>query len=375
MQSDRPEPPGGAETGPARLPAWLSALGERVYARGLAARSAKFDAGLGVVTIDRPVVSVGNLTVGGTGKTPMVAWLLETLLAEGHDPAVAMRGYRSRNGLSDEAELYRQRFNEVPVVAQPQRLEGLIDLFATERGQRVDCVVLDDGFQHRRIARQMDIVLIDASRPLQHDRLLPAGWLREPVESLRRATHVVVTHAEAVREADLQRLEQWLSDEMGRGIDAVARHAWTRLEITEPSGEQRTEPVSWLRGRQVVAACAIGNPGPFLASVSRATGTEVAGRTYRDHHVFDRADVRTLQTSVTQRGAQALVVTAKDWTKLGAIPASTWPCPIVRPVLQMQFDRGEAALRADLEEVLAAHANSVEAEELAEGTTLSREHQ
>ena len=166
-------------------------------------RNARYDARQGVVTLDRPVVSVGNLSVGGTGKTPMVAALARALLDGGRNPCIAMRGYASNrrsDGLSDEAAEYQRELPGVPIVARADRLLGLIHLFAAEEGERVDTVLLDDGFQHRRIARQVDIVLLDASRNPFTDRLLPAGWLREPVGSLARATHVVITHAELADE-------------------------------------------------------------------------------------------------------------------------------------------------------------------------------
>lgn len=347
---------------PTPLPGWLTRPASWVYAREVGKRAARFDTGKGVVRIDRPVFSVGNLSVGGTGKTPVVGWMIEHLRSMGCDPAVAMRGYRSRGGLSDEARLHAERFDDLPVVAQPHRLEGLIELFASERGERVDSVVLDDGFQHRRIARDLDLVLIDASRDPFSDELLPAGWLREPAEALSRATHVAITHAESVDDDTIASIDECVELLMGRRAEAVLRHAWTRLEVTEPSGQERTEPVSWLAGRVVVAACAIGNPGPFLKAVGQATGQEVAGRVYRDHHALGAREVRDLGESVRRRGAQALVVTQKDWTKLAQVPAAQWPCPVVRPVLEVEFVRGESVLREAIGAAIERVANENAAE-------------
>jgi hypothetical protein len=186
-------PPPGPLPAPLRpLAGPLSAL----YRAGLEHKSGAFDAGHGVITIDRPVISVGNLSVGGTGKTPMTSWIVRTLIDAGHTPAIAMRGYRSKNGVSDEADAYARALPGTPVVAQPDRLEGLFRLFADDEGRAVDVVVLDDGFQHRRIARQLDLVLIDATRDPFRDRLLPAGWLREGPAALVRASGVVLTHAD-----------------------------------------------------------------------------------------------------------------------------------------------------------------------------------
>src|SRR4051812_19919591 len=230
----------------------IGRLTSRLYGWEIGRRNRRYDAGRGVVRFDRPVISVGNLSVGGTGKTPMVAHIVGLLLEAGHRPCIAMRGYRSQDGRSDEAEEYRARFPSVPVVAQADRTLGLINLFALEhegRGPHTDCIVLDDGFQHRKIARDLDIVLLDATREPFHDRLLPAGWLREPVESLRRAALVVLTHAESASAETIQ----WLSGSVGRvrarPAEAVTRHGWAALCIRE-RGADRPEPVEWLRGRR-----------------------------------------------------------------------------------------------------------------------------
>jgi tetraacyldisaccharide 4'-kinase len=142
-----------------------------IYAGIVSRRNRAFDAGRGVVTLDRPVISVGNLSVGGTGKTPLVAHVLEVLGGAGRNPCVAMRGYGSGRGReSDEAMLYRDQFLSVRIVAQPDRVEGLLALLASDDGGHVDSVVLDDGFQHRRLARQVDLVLVDATRDPFADR-------------------------------------------------------------------------------------------------------------------------------------------------------------------------------------------------------------
>src|SRR6266852_401957 len=141
-----------------------------------------------------PVVSVGNLTVGGTGKTPMVMWLAERLLAEGKRVAVLSRGYRGVDGTSDEIELMKQRFHERVVFGvgrdrftQGKRLEGQ---------ENIDVFLLDDGFQHLQLSRDLDILLMDASRQMAKERLLPAGQLREPLSALSRANLLIFTRIE-----------------------------------------------------------------------------------------------------------------------------------------------------------------------------------
>lgn len=333
------------------LPAALRFLGppiSAVYAMAMARRNRAFDAGRGVVEIDRPVISVGNLTLGGTGKTPLVKKIVRELLHAGRAPAIAMRGYAAVRGMSDEAAEYAEALEGVPIVAQANRLEGLLALFATPEGQRIDTVVLDDGFQHRRIARQLDIVLIDASKEPLRDRVFPAGTLREPLESIARADAVVVTHAERVSAGDLGTLVRQLSAIAGGIPIAITRHAWSSLRVFERAGDgiaERQEPVSWLRGKAVVAACGIGNPGAFLASARSATGARVEEFIRRDHDPFTGSTIAALLNAVQRVSAAAVVVTAKDWAKLRHVKPDAWPCAVVVPELELVFEQGWEPLR------------------------------
>lgn len=321
------------------LPAYARPLATAfapVYAGVVHLRNNAFDQGRRVVTLDRPVISVGNLSVGGTGKTPMVARLVRALRDAGHDPAIAMRGYKAEQGLSDEAETYKGLFEDLPIVAQPNRTDGLIDMFATERGERVDTVVLDDGFQHRRLARQLDIVLIDATRSPFTDRVLPLGWLREPVSSLARAHAIVLTHAERATPQELATLRDHAAEASPNALVCTASHQWTGLLVSEAGG-QRSEPVSWLRGRRVASACAIGNPAAFLAQLAQHTGTDTfPSAVLRDHDPMGPASVEKIRAIA--RDAQALVVTEKDWVKLRTRDLSGITCPIARPVLELALD-------------------------------------
>lgn len=316
----------------------LSAM-SRVYGRAVARRNARFDRGEGVVTLDRPVVSVGNLSVGGTGKTPTVAWAVGVLREAGFWPAVAMRGYgssRTEGGLSDEAEEYRARLADLPVVAQPNRTAGLIDLFATDAGERVDAVVLDDGFQHRQLARQVDIVLVDCTRSPFEDALLPAGRLRESLASLARAHAVVLTHAEAVSAAVVAEIRRAITEVKREMVVAEAEHAWAGLEVTG-IGKVGLE---WLAGKRVLAVSAIGNPGPFEAEVARRAGSVAGTVRLRDHDPYAERTVARVLREARGSGAEAVVCTAKDWSKLARVKAGRWPCPVARPALEMRFRGG-----------------------------------
>lgn len=329
------------------VPGIAGRLLARAYACAVSRRNAGFDAGRRVITFDRPVISVGNLSLGGTGKTPMVARIAALLREHGHAPCIAMRGYGAgrSGGRSDEADLYRALLGDLPIVAQPNRVEGLIRLFGSPEGESVDCILLDDGFQHRRIARQLDLVLVDATHDLFASGVFPAGRLREPVGNLARATHLVLTHSDLVHGAALEALMRRLADIAPGRLVATASHRWANLLVRE--GERdREEPVSWLRGKRVVTACGIGRPGSFLAAVERAGANAADSFVLGDHHPFDGATLARIAAAAESGGAEAVVVTEKDWTKLDG--RVRWPCPVVRPRLEIAFRRGWEELERDL---------------------------
>jgi tetraacyldisaccharide 4'-kinase len=317
----------------------LSAPASWLYGLAVAARNRRFDRGRGVESVGVPVISVGNLTVGGSGKTPTVSWMAEWLQAAGHRPAIAMRGYGARPGeASDEQLEHAARLPEVPVVANPDRV-GALRRFLPEHPE-VQCVILDDGFQHRRLHRELDLVLIDATRDTLRDRLLPWGFLREPVESLRRADAVVVTRATSV-DADLAARLEHLH---GRPPVAWARHAWASLRLAGPDVPDAYEEVDWLRGKRVVTMLGVANPAPILEQVERAGAVIACTIPARDHEQYER------QKLVVARGlcdgADALLMTGKDWVKARhLIDLAEWPVPIVVPWLEIDVFEGADALK------------------------------
>lgn len=324
----------------------LARAAEPLYRWEINRRNRAFDRGHAVTKLDRPVLSVGNLSVGGTGKTPTVRKLLRWLLEGEHKPCVAMRGYKSTPAVeSDEASAHRRAFPTVPVVAQPDRIAGLRALFETQVGRDTDCVVLDDGFQHRRLARDFDLVLVDASRSPFHDRLIPAGWLREPVESLARASAVVVTHAELATPEELHQLTADVERVHAKPPIAVTSHDWTELDTLAETGEA-VRPVSILRGVRALAVCAIGHPDAFIASARRAVGDgRLETITLRDHDPYKASTLEAIIERARLIDAHYLITTDKDWSKLADVPQDRWPCPVARPRLHLGFTRGEDELR------------------------------
>lgn len=286
-----------------------------------------------------PVVSVGNVSAGGTGKTPFVRWTCGALAELGRRPAIAMRGYAARDGISDEAEEYRESLPGVPLAVGADRVASVA---ALRRGRPdIDCVVLDDGFQHRAVARALDIVLVDATRPAIDGALLPAGWLREPASSLRRAGMVVVTRAAREDPELAARIER----EHGARPAAWTRHAWLRIERFGAGG--RDMPLGSVAGTRFVCATALGNPAPFVAEVESRGGRVRADLRFPDHHPFTRADADRIAGEARRHDA-AVLCTGKDWVKLRQVVADPGGVEWLVVRAGIEFLSGEPALRQGL---------------------------
>ena len=328
-----------------------------VYRAVVSTRNRRYARGVGVHRIDRPVISVGNLTTGGTGKTPIVAWIAERLLSSGAKPVIAMRGYKSRAGQpSDEQAEYAQRIPGAHVVANPDRVRALREFLPMHAD--VSCVLLDDGFQHRQIERDLDLVLIDASARTFAGQLLPAGPLREPVESLRRADAVIVTHAESeISNHRISELKSQIEKYHGRPPIALTRHAWTHLDIYHQNA-RRSQSVEWLKGKRVATMLGIGQPRSVLRQLDAAGAEIVRSVPAQDHQHYDRDVLDRIEAtmafaardatgSARKCGCDALVVTQKDWVKLEkVIDWSAFSLPIVVPRLAIEFIEGESELVA-----------------------------
>lgn len=257
-----------------------------------------------------PVVSVGNLTVGGTGKTPMVEFVAR--FYRGHDRRVAVlsRGYGSDEGRNDEALVLEENLPDVPHLQGADRAE-LAGAAVEELESEV--LVLDDGFQHRRLARDLDIVLLDATDPLGASHLLPRGLLREPLSGLRRADAVVLTRCDQVDAGSLEAFRRRVERLAPGKVVAEAVHRPVALV----SAGGVSAPLEQLRNRPVAAFCGIGNPEAFRRTLAALGAELVDFRTFPDHHPYSRADVESLRAQAGRLPAGALVVTTqKDLVKL-----------------------------------------------------------
>jgi tetraacyldisaccharide 4'-kinase len=262
--------------------------------------------------VEAPVVSVGNLGVGGTGKTPLVAWLVERARARGKHPGVLARGYGKAPGerLNDEGTLLARRFPDLAQVQHPDRVAGAKTLLSA---RRADYLILDDGFQHRRIARDLDLVCIDAAKSLRSDHVLPWGTLREPLAGFPRVDAVVLTRCGPVDLATRRTRVEELAGLAGRQLPVFLSDHVPDVLVAQPAGVPL--PVSELRGRKVVLLCAIARPGSFEQTVT-GLGAEVVGRhSYRDHHRYTERELAAAAQQAGQAGA-LLVTTEKDDAKL-----------------------------------------------------------
>ncbi len=294
-----------------------------------------------------PVVCVGNLTTGGTGKTPLVAWLARLIDEKGVRAAILTRGYKAgEKGLSDEPAELAAACAGVPVIVNADRAAGAAEAV---RNHDAQVILMDDGFQHRRLARDLDIVAIDATVPFGYGRLLPAGLLREPVGSLKRAQAVVLTRSDQVSEEQLSEIEAKIRQVQPSLAIARSVHA--------PVGARRSDgldiPLADLKGKKVFAFCGLGNPGAFFATV-QACGCVLSGsRAYNDHHVYTDRDAADLCGAARSQGADLLLTTRKDWTKIAPLSGPDDAAPMAYLAVELRFTAGEDALRALIERAMA----------------------
>ncbi len=307
-------------------------------------RNAAYERGfLPSFRLEAPVVCVGNLTAGGTGKTPFTVWVCRELERRGLRPGVLSRGYGSTDGgPNDETRALAAVLPGTPCVQDADRVRGG-ERLATRH--RVDVVVLDDGFQHRRLRRDLDLVLVDATRPwglapppgggAPVRAMLPRGLLREPPCGLARADAVVVTRADQVDPATLEALLEELAERApGRGI-ATAAHRPSRLH--DAAGSDLG--LESLYGREVDLVSGIGNPEAFEATVRRLGARVAEHRRFPDHHAFAPGDLAGLGGA-----GRWIVATTKDAPKLPTIDA-----PVVLLEVEIAILTGAPVLAALLD--------------------------
>jgi tetraacyldisaccharide 4'-kinase len=296
-----------------------------VFRAGVALRQAGYQHGwLPSHRLARPVVSVGNLTVGGTGKTPLVVYIAGLLIRRGWTPSILTRGYGRGSKaetivvppevgrradpceIGDEPALLARALPEVPLVIGANRFRGGR---AAEERFAVGAHLLDDGFQHRALARDVDIVVLDATQPLSNWQLLPAGRQREPVSALRRAHMVVITRTDVAPAAPLQALAARTSPALKVFLARTELCGW----VDALSGAA-VSPAA-IESKPVAVFCGLGNPRAFFADVRRWGFRPVLEKAFPDHHVYTEAEIGQLAAEARRHGAGALLTTQKDAVK------------------------------------------------------------
>ena len=288
-----------------------------------------------------PVVSVGNLTLGGTGKTPMVLWIARWLRKRGVRLTLISRGYGVQEGArNDEALELEDQLPDVPHLQNPDRVEA-----ARSAVEQLACqlILLDDAFQHRRIYRDLDIVLLDATEPFGYGHVFPRGMMREPPKALARADVVALSRADMVNESRREALRRQVERFAGDALWLEMFHkprALLRADGTEAT-------IDRLTGCKVAAFCGIGNPLGFRHTLASCGCDVVAFQEFPDHHAYEAEDLLRITQWVNGRNdVAAIVCTHKDLVKIGAARLGTRPLWAL--AVGMEIIAGQAELEAKL---------------------------
>ena len=321
-----------------------------IYGAAVRRRNRAFDSGRWpAARVGVPVVSVGNITAGGTGKTPVVAFLAARLLVRGVRVAVVSRGYRrktpgtvvvsdgrgrivtAREG-GDEPVMLARRLPDLVVIADERRVRGCalaVETFGA------DIILLDDGFQHRALFRDMDVVVVDASEALEDARLLPAGRLREPLDGLRRAHAVLLS--KCLSDTDVGALRAVLARHGGAPVFAT-RFVARALRRMGHDADLACDTLHRLRAG---AFCGIGNPAGFRRTLEDIGIAPAFARDFPDHHWYGTADMRALREAGKTHGIQAWVTTEKDAARLMDLPEMELCGDVYYPRMEVEFVGGE----------------------------------
>lgn len=275
---------------------------------------------------DVEIICIGNITVGGTGKTPGVQFFVKKLQKMGKKVAVVSRGYKGKRNLdpllvSDGTKIFakvRESGDEpyihalnlkVPIVVSRDRYKGCVFL---KKHFDIDTIVLDDGFQHRKLKRDRDIVLIDATNPFGWKALLPKGTLREEFQGgLKRATEFIITKSDLVSEIEVKKIKRYLIQKTGKNV-STAVHGVT--SIVDLNGNQK--PLFWISGKKVLLFSGLANPLNFEKTVISLNPSYIDRIDFMDHHNFQASDIKRILDKAKKTKADYIITTEKDFVKL-----------------------------------------------------------
>jgi tetraacyldisaccharide 4'-kinase len=314
------------------------------YAAVMRLRNRRYDSGRATIhRLPAPMISVGNLTLGGVGKTPCVEWLARWFAARGVRAAVVSRGYGAKPAkdgkpaANDEARELAEKLPRTPHFQHPDRVlaaQRAID----EAG--ADLVLLDDGFQHRRLARDLDLVLVDACEPFGFEHVFPRGTLREPLAGACRAQAIALTRADMVSLAQRMAIRERYRRLAPQAVWLELGHR--PLTLRNASGQEAS--LETLRGKQVAAFAGIGNPRGFRHTLTQCGYDVAAWREFPDHHHYEQRDVNELARWAQSLSISALLCTHKDLVKLPFDRLGLKPMWAVR--IETEVLSGQTALEA-----------------------------
>jgi tetraacyldisaccharide 4'-kinase len=320
---------------------------ETPYTWAVRWRNRQYDRGRkSVERVKVPVISVGNLTLGGTGKTPIIEWLARWFRGRGVRVTIISRGYGAEAGArNDEALELEKKLPDVPHVQNPDRVAA-----ARMAIEEFECqlILLDDAFQHRRIHRDLDIVLLDALEPFGFDHVFPRGMLREPIAGLRRADVVALSRANFAAADGRERIKAVVGKHAPAALWLECRHAPRGLQ----SATGATAELAALAGKPIAAFCGIGNPTGFRRTLAECGLSVAAFREFPDHFSYGRADVESLAAWAGGLEVEAVLCTQKDLVKLGIDRLG--PRPLWAVTIGLEIGAGKAEFEQRLERLLAS---------------------
>jgi tetraacyldisaccharide 4'-kinase len=305
--------------------------------------------------LEVPTISVGNITVGGTGKTPLVAFVAQVLAEKNKKVCILTRGYKRENEservlVSDGEQILagaRQAGDEPFELAQ--KLLGVAGIIAdanrAEAGKwarenlGVATFVLDDAFQHLKVKRDLDILCVDATNPFGNRKLLPAGVLREPLKNLKRADAIVITRANLVDEKQIANLKTEISKYNQKAQIFVSENKITKLTALKDFLAAKSPKENKTLTTNPLAFCALGNPESFFEQLRCDGFNLTAAKKFPDHYAYKQKDVDELEEIARLKGAEVLLTTAKDAVKLEGLKF-TLPCFVVE--IELVFDDAES---------------------------------
>ncbi len=330
-------------------------LASGAYRLGAGFRNTLYDLSLKQAgSVDAKVISVGNLTVGGTGKTPVVEWLGRWVLQRGYRVVVLSRGYGQKKAdtggpvpgaMNDEGLLLQANLDNIHLVLSPDRLRAA-ETALEHIDPKPECFIMDDGFQHRRLARNLDILLIDALNPFGYDHVLTRGLLREPKKNLRRADVIVITRSDQIEKGDLGELKNQIRLLVPEAPLLTAAH---RLKGILQCSDLSPIGSGWLKGKRIYAFCGLGNPEGFRRELDNLGGEVITCEEFPDHHWYSDEEFQGIVNRAEEANADLLLTTQKDAVKFD--PELDLDLPFLCLRIGIEFLEGEDELTGRLTEI------------------------